>query len=126
MHIFLRLIATRPHLLADHVQGYADLIAADFDDASTAFTRRAILGGAALMGALVAALLTGVALLLWAVVPATQIHAPWLLVVVPLVPLAACVACLLALRGGSPAGAFDNLRRQARADMAMLRESSAP
>lgn len=126
MHIFLRLIATRPHLLADHAQAYADLIAADFDDASTAFARRAVLGGAAMMGALVAALLTGVALLLWAVVPATQIHAPWLLIIVPLVPLTACVVCLVALRGSRPTGAFDNLRRQARADMAMLRESSAP
>lgn len=126
MHIFLRLIATRPHLLADHAQAYADLIAADFDEASTALTRRVILGGAALTGALVAVLLTGVALLLWAVVPATQIHAPWILVVVPLVPLAACLVCLVAMRGGSPAGAFDNLRRQARADMDMLRESSAP
>ncbi len=126
MQLFLRLIAARPQLLTDHVQAYADLMAADFGDASAAFTRRVILGGAALMGALVTTLLAGVTLLLWAVVPATQIHAPWVLVVVPLVPLAACLVCLVALRASPPVAAFDNLRRQARADMAMLRESSAP
>ena len=58
MQPFLRLIAARPQLLTDHVQAYADLMAADFGDASAAFTRRVILGGAALMGALVTTLLS--------------------------------------------------------------------
>ena len=67
-----------------------------------------------------------VALLLCAVVPAGQIQAPWALVVVPLVPLVACAGCLAAMRAAGHASPLANLRNQARADLDMLRESSAP
>ncbi len=126
MHILLKLILARPHLLADHAQAYAELIAADFSDASAVYTRRAILGGAGVFCLLVATVLAGVALLLCAVVPAGQIQAPWALVVVPLVPLVACAGCLAAMRAAGHASPLANLRNQARADLDMLRESSAP
>ena len=126
MHILLKLIMARPHLLADHAQAYAELIAADFSDASAVYARRAVLGGAGVFFLFVATVLAGVALLLCAVVPAGQIQAPWALVVVPLVPLVACAGCLAAMRAVGHASPLANLRNQARADLDLLRESSAP
>jgi hypothetical protein len=126
MHILLKLIMARPHLLADHAKAYAELIASDCSDASVVFTRRAILGGSGLIFLLVATVLAGVALLLCAVIPAAQIQAPWALIVVPLVPLAASVVCLVSMRALGHLSPFANLRNQARADMEMLRESSTP
>lgn len=126
MHILLKLIMARPHLLADHARAYAELIASDFSDASAAFERRAILCGSGLIFMLVATVLGGVALLLYAVIPAGQINAPWALFVVPMVPLAASVGCLISMRALGHVSPFANLRSQAGADMDMLRESNTP
>ena len=63
--------------------------------------------------------------MLWAVIPADQMQAPWVLIAAPLVPLAVAIACLLTARRTRADHAFDNLRRQVKADMAMLREASA-
>jgi uncharacterized membrane protein YqjE len=73
----------------------------------------------------VAAVLGGVALMLWAVIPADQIQAPWALIATPLVPLLVAVACLLLDQSQARTRAFEHVRQQVKADVAMLREVSA-
>ena len=122
MHPLLKLIATEPQLLADHAEAYASLVSAEFGTASAALKRRAVLGAAALCCLGVTAVLSGVALMFWGVIPLANSPAPWVLVVTPLAPALLAVVCLLAARAAGDAGAFDNVRSQVKADMALLRE----
>ena len=122
MHPLLHLIATQPHLLGEHAQAYAELVTAEVGTASSAWKRKAALGAGALCCAGVAAVLAGVSVLLWAVVPAAQMHASWALWVVPAVPVFLAGACVVAARGDGSSSSFSALREQMKADMAMLRE----
>ena len=122
MHPLLHLLATKPHLLGEHAQAYAELVTAEVTTASSAWKRKAALGAGALCCAGVAAVLAGVSVLLWAVVPAAQMHSPWALWVVPAVPVLLAGACVLAARGDPSISSFSALREQMKADMAMLRE----
>lgn len=124
MHPLLRLIATQPHLLADHAEAYAELLEAEVGQLSSAWKRRAVLNAVALCSLGVSAVLAGVALMLWAVIPAASIQAPWALVAAPLLPFGVAALCLLAARPQVGAGGFDKLRQQVKADMLMLREAS--
>ena len=126
MPLLLKLLLAQRHLLVNHLQAYAELMAADVGDTSTALLRRILVGGAGLLLLLVAAVLAGVALLLYAVTTAPQIQEPWALIVVPLVPLLASVGCLAWVWSQQPLRSLDQLRRQVRADLDMVRESSAP
>lgn len=125
MHPLLHLIATQPQLLADHAEAYAELVAAEIGNVSAAWKRRAMLNAVALCCLVVAAVLAGVALMLWAVIPAAPMQALWVLIAVPLTPIAVAVGCLLAARPQDDGNPFDNVRRQVKADMAMLREVNA-
>lgn len=125
LHPLLHLVTSQPHLLADHAEAYADLFGAELDAASTSWKRKALLSAVALCSAGVAAVLAGVALMLWAVIPPADIHAPWALIAAPLLPLLAAGACLLAARTPPGEAAFDAMRQQVKADVAMLREVSA-
>ena len=122
LHPLLHLLATQPQLLAGHVEAYAELAAAEFGAASTVWKRRAMFNAAALGCLGVAAVLAGVALMLWAVVPSPE--AAWVLLVVPLLPLAMAAICLMLARAPAKAGGFEALRQQIQADMLMLREVS--
>ena len=122
MHPLLHLIATKPHLLGEHAQAYAELVAEEVSTASSAWKRKAALGAGALCCVGVAAVLAGVSVLLWAVVPAAQMHAPWALWVVPAVPVLLAGVCVLAARSDGNGSSFSALREQMKADMAMLRE----
>jgi uncharacterized membrane protein YqjE len=125
MHPLLHLITTQPQLLADHAEAYADLLGEEIGTASAVWKRRVVLNALALCGLGVAAVLGGVALMLWAVIPPADIQAPWALVVAPLLPLLGAVACVVAARSEVRTGAFETVRRQVKADVAMLREVSA-
>ncbi len=125
MHPLLRLVATQPQLLVDHAEAYAELVAEEIGHVSSAWRLRILLYAVALCSVVVATVLAGVALMLWAIVPFSEMQAPWALVTAPLVPVVAAVGCLLAARQHT-SGGFDNLRRQVKADMGMLREVSAP
>ena len=124
LHPLLHLVATQPHLLADHAEAYAELVAAEIGTVSTFWKRRAVLNAVALCCVVTAAVLAGVAVMLWAVVPAADIRAPWALVAVPLLPAAAAAICLLAASSVRRAGGFDTLRQQMKADIVMLREAA--
>jgi hypothetical protein len=125
LHPVLHLIASHPNLVADHAEAYADLLGEEFGAASLRWKRRALLGAVALCALGVGAVLAGVALMLWAVVPPENMNAPWALIVAPLVPLLTGAACAAAARAQEGPGAFENMRRQLREDVAMLREASA-
>lgn len=125
MYFLLHLIATQPHLLADHAEAYAELLATEVDRVSTAWRRRAMLHAVALCCLGVAAVLAGVALMLWAVTPAASMQAPWALIAAPLLPIAVAAWCLMAARSEGGGRAFDVIRQQMKADMAMLREARA-
>ena len=126
LHPLLHLVATQPRLLLDHAEAYADLVAEEIANASAAWKRRALLSAIAMCCLGVAVIFAGVALMLWAVSPALQNRALWILVAVPLLPLVIGLLCLLLAKAGDSGRAFDDLRRQVRADMNMLREASPP
>ena len=129
LRTLLRLISTQPTLLADHVQAYAELAADEFGQARAAWQRRLLLQAVCLCSLAVAAVLAGVALMLWAVIPEARVQAPWALVLAPLLPLLVALCCGLLGQGPSlkqaQVGAFPRVREQLAADRAMLSEGAA-
>jgi hypothetical protein len=123
MHPLLNLLATRPQLLAEHAQGYAELLADEWPRAASSWKRQALLNTLALLGLFAALMLAGVALMLWATLPGATMPAAWVLVLVPLLPLCAAAACFIAARAG--ARGPSELQQQLRADMALLRAVAA-
>jgi uncharacterized membrane protein YqjE len=125
MHPLLRLVTNQPQLLAEHAEAYADLFGEELGAASAMWKRQALLGAVALCALGVGAVLAGVALMLWAVIPPADIQAPWALIAAPLLPLLAALGCALAARAQTSEGLFGAMRQQVKADVAMLREVSA-
>ncbi len=126
LHPLLHLIATQPHLLAEHAKVYAELAAVEVGEFSAQWRRRAFLVTLAAFFLGLAVVLAGVGLMLWAALPVSQMQAPWALLAVPLVLVALGGVCFLAGRSQIDAIAFSHLRRQVKADMLMLREVAAP
>ena len=124
IHPLIRVAATQPHLLAEHVEAYAALAGEEIGRTTATLTRRAMFGALALCLAAVGVVLGGVALMLWAILPTASILAPWALWVAPALPLIGAALCALAARG-NPSEPFADLKQQLAADMAMLREVSA-
>jgi len=120
MSPLLTLLATRPQLLVDHAQAYAELFTEEFCLARAAWRRQVLLYAVALCALGVAAVLAGVATMLW-FATAAPAQAMWVLLAVPTVPLLLAVVCLLLARQPTPAASFANLGRQINADLAMLR-----
>lgn len=125
LHALFRLIASQPQMLAEHAEGYADLIAQEMQAARARWKRSLMLGAVGGLSALVAVLMLGVALMLWAVTPDASLRAPWLLWVVPAVPALVAIGCFSALSAQAKGQGFATLREQLAADAAMLREVSA-
>lgn len=123
MHPLLRLALSRPQLLADHAQAYADLASAELTVASLQWRRRALLNAAAACSLGIALVLAGVALMLWGVLPPAPLEARWVLIAVPLVPMLLALGCMVAARVDSASDAFAGMRAQLLADLALLRES---
>jgi len=127
LHPLVRLLATKPHLLATHLGGYADLVSLQAADACAVLRLRAWLAAGMGIGGLLAAGLAGVALMFVAVLPLEQMPAPWLLAIAPLLPLAAAALCwMLWRRRRGPSGAMTALREQLVADLALLRDAAGP
>ena len=125
IHPLLHLIATKPHLLGDHVEAYTELIGSEVSKTSKMWITRAVYYAVALFLLSAGLVFIGVAIMLWAVVPSENMNVPWLLVVVPLVPIAGGAFCILRARAEPERGAFETVKEQLSADMAMLREVSA-
>ena len=125
IHPLLRLAATEPHLLGDHVEAYASLVGEEVSKVSTSWMTRISLYLVGLCMVGVGLVLVGVALLLCAALPSSAYPAPWAMIVVPLTPFVIAAGCVLAARSTRVEKAFDAVRKQLNADMAMLREVSA-
>lgn len=121
----LRVCALPRDLLAAHVRAYGQLAGLELGRELALWRRRALLQLVGAGAALAAAGLGGVALMLWAVVPAAQVQAPWVLWGVPLVPGLVALACLWTGRSRPRAPAFAGVRRQLAADLALLRGARA-
>ncbi len=123
---FLRLVSTQPELLGEHAQAYAELFASELDSAASSVKRRSLLAGLAICALGVGAVLTGVAVMLWAVTPSPSPQTLWALAVVPLLPFALALACLIAAKRQSREKAFSHLRVQVAADLATFRKTDLP
>ncbi len=126
MHPLLSIMANQPQLLLDHAQAYAVLFQQEFDSSRKVWRQRVMLQAAAVCSLAVAVMLAGVSAMLWAVTATSQIHSPWVLWVIPLVPLGIALVCGVQAHNVTQGKAFANLWSQITADMAMLQAASAP
>jgi hypothetical protein len=121
VHPLFRLAAARPQLLAEHVAAYTELLAEELSATAGLVKQRLVLQAVALAGAAVGAVLAGVALMLWAALPADSLRAPWFLVLTPALPWAIALWAA-SMSGAVPSGnLLPTLRRQLADDAAMLR-----
>ena len=122
IHPLLALLATRPQLLTDHAEAYAELATAELTLLTTNWRQQALWTAGLMCSAVVAVALAGVSLMLWAVSPEANIRAPWALWLAPLLPLLLALICGVAARPSNER-AFNLLRQQAHTDLQMLREA---
>ncbi len=122
LQALFHLFSTQPTALAEHAQAYADLFGEEFGQAKQALRRRFVLHAVVMCSVALGVGLGGVALLLWAVTPPAQIHAPWLMLCVPLPPLLLALCCWRAAgaRRSGDSMLFANLRQQLVTDRALL------
>lgn len=125
MHPLLHLVLTRPQLLTDHAEAYAELMTTEMSSLLGAGQRRVMLMVVAVSAVTTACVLAGVALMLWSVLPDASPHAQIVLIMVPMLPLAIGVACLFAARSRRSGAPLESVRQQFKADMAMLREAGS-
>lgn len=126
LHPVFRLAASQPQLLAEHAAGYAGLVAEEVASSGAQIKRRITLQIIGLLSLMVAAILGGVAVLLWASLPPASVQQPWLLWFTPLVPaLLGALALMVASKDDAPP-AFASLREQFAQDAALLRRTTAP
>ncbi|WP_332738646.1 hypothetical protein [Hydrogenophaga sp.] len=126
LHPVFRLAASQPQLLAEHAAGYAGLLAEELAISGAQLKRRIALQIVGLLGLMVAAILGGVAVLLWASLPAASMQQPWLLWFVPLVPALLGALALWVSNSNPVEPAFATLREQLAQDAAMLRRTTEP
>jgi hypothetical protein len=124
IHPLLRLIATQPQLLADHAEAYAGLVSEDLGKTAAVWKWRVACYGIALTLVAVGMVLAGVALMFWAMTPPANMQAPWALAAAPAIPFVAAIVCVVLARRNT-VDTFADLKEQAAADLAMLREVSA-
>ena len=125
-HPLLKLLARRPDLLADHLDAYADLASAQVRATRRALATRALLVALAGLGALLALLLAGMALLLWAALSPELLARPWTLLLIPALPALLALGAAWALRSSAPLAGFGPLREQFSRDAQMLHDASRP
>ncbi|MDM7943409.1 MAG: hypothetical protein QUV35_12340 [Hydrogenophaga sp.] len=126
LHPVFRLAASQPQLLAEHAAGYAGLLAEEVASSGAHLKRRITFQVVGLLSLMVAFILGGVALLLWASLPAASLQQPWLMWVTPLAPAALGALALQMARNDGEAPAFANLREQFAQDAALLRRTTPP
>ena len=125
LHPVLRLLATRPHWLAEHAEAYAELAAAEATVAALAARRSVLLIGTMVVGFSLATVLGGVALMLWAALASVPAATAWVLWAVPALPFAVAAVALVMQQAGGGQGNFVMLRQQLQADLALMREANA-
>lgn len=125
IHPILRLAAAQPMLLAAHAGAYAGLMSQALRLGGSALERRLLWHLACALCLVVAAVLAGVATLLWAVLPMAGAPAPWLLVLTPLLPAVLGLWAGWRARTINPPDPFAPLQSQLAQDAALLVHHSA-
>lgn len=123
-HPLIKTLATRPHLLFDHLGGYADLISVQTAEALKGLRTRAVLLVCLFVALQLALGLSGIALLLLALMPLDRMVYPWLLLVVPLVPWLLAAGLGFGLKTQTAKRHFEPVREQFAADAALLKEAA--
>lgn len=126
IHPVFRLAAAQPQLLAEHAGAYAGLFSEALAVSSARLQRRVVLQVAGAACLVVAAMLTGVAVLLWGVMPEAVARSPWLFVLTPLVPAVLGALAVWAGQNRDSGALFATLRLQLDQDLALLRRTSTP
>jgi hypothetical protein len=121
VHPIFSVLISKPHLVMEHVAGYAALVRDEASSAGLQVAKRAIAWGVTLISLLLFLILTGVAVMLGAV--NDQFH--WALVLVPGVALATAIAAFVVARKPLPDEAFAELKAQLDADAQVLRSIGA-
>ena len=120
IHALWRLAAGQPQLLAAHAASYAALVRDEGALSLQRVVQRGRLQALVFGGLLAGVVLAGVAVMLWATVPAASGARSWVLFVVPLLPLAAAVWGLRAAQRVGPLPLWAAWQRQVAADSALL------
>jgi DNA-binding transcriptional LysR family regulator len=126
LHPVFRLAASQPQLLAEHAAGYAGLLAEEVASSGAHIKRRITLQIIGLLSLMVALILGGVAVLLWASLPPASLQQPWLLWFTPLVPAALGMLAMVVAQNRAAPPAFATLREQFAQDASLLRRTTAP
>jgi uncharacterized membrane protein YqjE len=126
IHPLFRLVAAEPQMVAEHLGGYCELLGDELKSFGSAWSRRLLLQIAALALGAVAVVLCGVALMFWATTAPADLHAAWVLIAAPLVPLLAAFGCWFSAHTGASSGHFAALRQQFSEDARLLREAQTP
>lgn len=127
IHPVFKLAIAQPALLAEHAAAYVSLFGEELALGGRDLLRRLLCWLGALFFVTVAAILAGVAILLWAMPLTAGQPSGWVFVAVPAVPFV--LAMWLAWSGrskGVAANAFATLGQQLSADADVLRNASAP
>lgn len=125
LHPVVHLLATRPQWLAEHLDAYGELAAAELSDAAAQGLRSLLLAAVALCALGVAVTLAGVAVMLWVVMSVPSGPTSWALLITPAVPLCVALVCLALRRLWQRGDLFAVLVQQLQADVALLREGGA-
>jgi hypothetical protein len=123
IHPALLILAKNPEILADHAEAYTDLIGESLKSTMITWRRRAACQFAAALFMMLSLIFTGIAAMLWGGGTGVNYQAPWLLVVVPILPLLLALAlwqCSSKIANGPDA--LEVLKSQVRADLAVLRQ----
>jgi len=121
-HPLVYLLAHRPKMLVVHAQAYADLLSADASLALRQAKLKALLGILTLCMAIVALVLSGVAIMLWGVLPPNLMGRPWVMVAAPGVSWFMTLALAWVTFIAPTGQALSEFKRQVYADMAMCQE----
>ena len=121
-HPLVYMLVHRPQMLVLHAQAYADLLGADAALAMRQVRLKVALGLMSLCMLAIALMLTGVAVMLWGVLPLAPMDWPWVMLAVPgvgwLLALGLAWASYLVPVGNTLA----NFKGQIDADMALCKE----
>lgn len=123
-HPLIRLLASKPQLLVHHMGGYVELASAQAADMAEALQARLRWSVLAVGGLALGAVFAGMALMLVAVVPLADMPQPWLLALVPGVPLLGGAGAWVMARRAEVRWDLAPLREQFAADAALLAEAA--
>jgi uncharacterized membrane protein YqjE len=120
VHPMFRLAAAQPMLLIGHVGAYATLLSQELRISGVDLQRRLLWQLAAALCLTVAAVLAGVALLLWAALPPVDVQVAWVFVITPWLPAVAGLWAWRRAQAPSTTEPFAHLRAQLAEDAALL------